>query len=358
MSIVNNMDTESRPIKWVFDEFKKGNLFVDESFQRNYIWIRKDRISLLETIILGYPIPEIYLWETGTDPNSGDTKYSIIDGQQRIRTIGNFIDNDLKLTASGLEFDDGSYKDKHFDDLAPHLRSGMWAYKISIRFVKQAVVRDDIVKMFLRLNRTSNALNPQELRNAEFNGKFLKASEAAANLEFWKKWNLFSEHEIRRMQDIQFASTLLIFVRSGFEDETTQSAINRMYDMYSDEYPDQANDIAYIEAALYLLDLVLMNAPNIADTLKKKTHLYSIFTLFVALMQGNVDEPLLAKELSDWFQWTEGIIDPPEEWAEPVSEYRRLSQEGVQKKSNRLRRYEILSEFVTHALTGLDPRSA
>jgi hypothetical protein len=47
MTVVNNTDTESRPIKWIVDEFKKGNLFIDDSFQRNYVWIKKDRTSLI-----------------------------------------------------------------------------------------------------------------------------------------------------------------------------------------------------------------------------------------------------------------------------------------------------------------------
>ncbi len=346
MNIISNMDTESRPIKWVFDEFKKGNLFIDESFQRNYIWIRKDRVSLVETLLLGYPIPEIYLWETGTDPNTGDTKYSIVDGQQRLRTIGQFIDGDLKLTDSGLEFDNPEYRTKTFEQLSPELRSALWSYKISIRFIKQAVLRDDIVKMFLRLNRTSNSLNPQELRNAEFGGEFLKASESVASLSFWKKWNIFSEGEIRRMTDIQFASTLLIFVRSGFEDETTQSAINKMYDLFNDHYPDKDKDIAKISDTIKLIDAVINRNPLLAITLQRKTHFYSIFTLcFVAKENPNIDTAALSDSLASWFSWHDQQTTPDEKWAKSVDEYRRLSQEGVQKKANRLARHQLLERF-------------
>ena len=346
MSIISNMDTESRPIKWVFDEFKKGNLFVDESFQRNYIWIRKDRISLMETVILGYPIPEIYLWATGTDPNTGETKYSIIDGQQRIRTIGQFIDGKLKLTDAGLEFEDPNYRNKTFDELSPEIRSALWSYKISIRFVKQAVQREDIVKMFLRLNRTSNALNPQELRNAEFGGEFLKASEAVAELPFWKRWQVFSDSEIRRMSDIQFASTLLIFIRSGFEDETTQSAINKMYDLLNENYPDKDANIAQIIETVNFLDSVISENPSLASTLQRKTHLYSIFTLcYAAKGKQNIDIKALSGSLMNWFDWHDQRSAPDPKWTEAIAEYRRLSQEGVQKKSNRLARHELLENF-------------
>lgn len=347
MSIISNMVTESRPVKWVFDEFSKGNLFVDESFQRNYTWIRKDRISLMETIILGYPIPEIYLWETGTDPNTGDTKYSIIDGQQRIRTLGSFIDCELKLTDSGLEFQDSVYKGKTFEELDPKLRSLIWAYKISIRFVKEAVSRDDIVKMFLRLNRTSNALNPQELRNAEFDGQFLRACEDVASIEFWKKWSIFSDNEIRRMQDIQFASTLLIFVKSGFEDETTQTAINKMYDLFNETYPSAETDIKKIQDVLDLIDDILKSQPELVSALGKKTHLYTTFTVAYSLVGvKELDVGVLAKILRTWFSWTEQQIVVPDVYVNEVANYRRLSQEGVQKKTNRLSRFSILQKYV------------
>ncbi|MFL9670403.1 DUF262 domain-containing protein [Variovorax sp. AB1(2024)] len=347
MTIVSNMITESRPIKWVFDEFKKGNLYVDESFQRNFTWIRKDKISLLETIILGYPIPEIYLWETSTDPTTGDTKYSVIDGQQRIRTLGLFIDGDLKLTDSGLEFSDAAYRGKSFEDLSSAMRSDIWSYKISIRFVNSAVHRDDIVKMFLRLNKTSNALNPQELRNAEFNGEFLKASERVAQLEFWRRWNLFSDTEIRRMQDIQFASTLLIFIRSGFEDETTQSAINKMYDLYNDSYPQIDADIASIEAALSILNELLARSAYLQTPWKKKTHLYTVFTVAAWLAKMNMTNwDAITVALDNWFMWTELNDVPPEEYTGRLYEYHRLSQEGVQKKANRLARFAILTEYL------------
>lgn len=346
MTIILNIDTESRPIKWVFDEFKKGNLFVDESFQRNYIWINKDRVSLMETIILGYPIPEIYLWETGTDPNSGETKYSIVDGQQRIRTIGQFIEGKLKLTDAGLDFHDTEYRGRKFDELGPELRSALWSYKISIRFIKQVVQRDDIVKMFLRLNRTSNALNPQELRNAEFSGEFLKASESIAAFDFWKKWAVFSESEIRRMTDIQLASTLLIFVRSGFEDETTQSAINKMYDMLNEHYPDKISDVSEVLRTIKFIDRLVTENQSLASMLKRKTHFYSIFTLcFVAKGKPTINTTALSNALVSWFSWYDQQSVPDQKWAESVAKYRRLSQEGVQKKSNRFARHKILENF-------------
>lgn len=347
MTIIENMTTESRPVKWVYDEFRAGRLFVDESFQRKSIWLRKDKISLIETVILGYPIPEIYLWATGTDPESGDTRYSIVDGQQRIRTVGEFISNDFRLTDSGLEFRDADYRGADFDSLGVSRKTAIWSYNISIRFVKQAVVRDDIIKMFLRLNRTDNSLNPQELRNAEFNGEFLTASVEVAALKFWRRWEIFSDNDIRRMLDVQFASTLLIFVRSGFDDETTQSAINRMYDLFSEHYANKDSDIGEIAAVLESLHFLVQSNVFLQKAVKKKTHLYTLFTVVFALRKmSGIDFVRVGAALGNWYEWLDSKVSPPPEWEDEVADYLRLSQEGVQKKANRMSRYGIILDYV------------
>lgn len=346
MSIVNNTAVESRPIKWLVEELRKSNLFVDDSFQRNYVWINKDRISLIETILLGYSIPEIYLWESDTDPDSGETRYSIIDGQQRIKTISQFINGDLKLTDSGLEFKTAPYRGKRFDELTNEEKSAVWSYKVSIRFVNKSVTRDDIIKMFLRLNKTSNALNPQELRHAEFHGEFLNASVKVASLPHWKKWATFSDMELRRMGDVQFASTLLIFARSGFEDETTQSSINRYYDLLNENYPGKDKDIEAVIETLDYIDKLIAVQPEIKDLLRKKTHAYTIFTLADSLKKSQQTIKDSAAKLICWYEWQESDSQVDKAYVEAAEEYRRLTLEGVQKKSNRYRRYEILSKYM------------
>jgi len=346
MKVTDNTTVESRPIKWILDEFRKGNLFVDDSFQRNYVWLTKDRISLIETILLGYSIPEIYLWETDTNPMTGDTRYSIIDGQQRIRTINQFVSGDLRLTDSGLEFKTASYRGKEFDPLDDNQKRDFWSYKVSVRFVNKHVSREEIIKMFLRLNKTSNALNPQELRHAEFHGEFISASFQIASLHHWKEWSTFTDLEVRRMSDIQFASTLLIYIRSGFEDETTQSSINKFYDLFNEEYPDKAEDIAATRETLDYLKDIIDQSPRLADALQKKTHAYTIFTLANLLMNTHHSTQGVGDRLALWFEWNDGKTPPPEHYEKLVEEYRRLTSEGVQKKANRQRRFEILRSYL------------
>ncbi len=109
---INYIAVESRPVKWLVDGLKIQNIVVDNSFQRRYVWVERDRISLIETILLGYPIPEIYLWQNATDPDTSDTQYSVVDGQQRLGTVQSFINDEFKLNRGSLDNTEATYSGK------------------------------------------------------------------------------------------------------------------------------------------------------------------------------------------------------------------------------------------------------
>jgi hypothetical protein len=345
---VEFIDVESRPVKWLIDNMRDGNIVIDNSFQRRYVWTPKDKVALIETILLGYPIPEIYLWQNDTDPETGDTIFSVVDGQQRLGAVLDFINNNLRLNKSGLENTEAAYAGKMFKDLESDPKSDIWKYKFSIRFIKESISKDQIIKVFLRLNRTSISLNPQELRNAEFNGKFIVLADEISKMPFWEKYKIFNTGDLRRMQDIQFISTLLIFLRKGIEEETTQKSINSVYDQYNENYPEAEEDAGLIQAVLDIIDKVVDSKPESTEIVKKKTHLYTVFLLCYYLKLTQVENyEEISDKLNIWFRnyITENIFNEQTK-DRLLMEYRSLSQEGVQKKANRQRRFDILKEYI------------
>ena len=166
MKLIEQIDIQPQTAKWLYDLSQKGLLEVDNSFQCNYVWTVKNQTQLIESILIGYPIPEIYLWNTGTDENTGDTKYSIIDGQQRCGAVFQFIANTYKLKESHLDPNNpklSTIKNRLFKDLETEDKKAIWSYVFSIRLVRSQVVRISIINMFLRLNSNNMTLNPQKL---------------------------------------------------------------------------------------------------------------------------------------------------------------------------------------------------
>lgn len=343
MRINNLIQNDNKQIKWIKDEFEKENLFVDNSFQRRYVWLKKHQIHLIETILLGYVIPEIYIWGVGTNPDTGDTKYSIVDGQQRIGAIVNFINDKYSLTKNYLSNENASYAGKKFSQLGPEDKKNIWGYALSCRIIPENVTREDITAIFLRLNSTDKSLNPQELRNAEYNGLFLKNALAIANLDFWNKHNVFNADSLRRMGDVEFISSILIFLRKGIESEITQEAINQTYDLYNEQYDEAESDKQLFTRILECLELISEKdqTGNIETFFQKKTHLYTLIISIYKFVRN--DRSMTEKQMENLIAFYKQYEQSHETFAE---EYKTLLQSGTRTKQNRLKRVTILSKVI------------
>jgi Protein of unknown function DUF262 len=345
--LVDKINFERKPIKWLYDQLKSELLFVDDSFQRKFVWTEKNQVQLIETILTGYPIPEIYVWENETDPRTGETKHSVIDGQQRLMAIFNYLNDVFALKLSYIEVKDASYKNSKFSQLSDEQKSDFWKYPFAVRIVKNSISREEIVRMFLRLNKTNANLNPQELRNAEFEGLFLELSQELANNIFWERHQLFNKLGIRRMLDIQFVSNILVFFRFGFDEEISQASINRAYDTFNVEYKEYESDKKLFETLLDLADKMFEKYPNSINLFKRTTHLYTLFTTLYYYYRkySGIPEPNLERyanlsmnyENEEQFMTVFGV-----EKIHLLREYKALALEGTQKKSNRQRRFEIV----------------
>lgn len=70
---------------------KKGELIYAPYYQRNFVWDMKDQIEFIETILLGYPCPEIFIAEGKRDLERNIKYIHVIDGQQRLTTIKDLL---------------------------------------------------------------------------------------------------------------------------------------------------------------------------------------------------------------------------------------------------------------------------
>ncbi|MCX6674347.1 MAG: DUF262 domain-containing protein [Methanothrix sp.] len=89
-------DKNDRSIFELYRRFQRGDLNLDPEFQRNYVWDDKRASLLVESVLLEIPIPVIYLAE------EIDGKFTIIDGQQRLRSFFRFIYSNTPMLASGM----------------------------------------------------------------------------------------------------------------------------------------------------------------------------------------------------------------------------------------------------------------
>lgn len=355
MKLIEQIDIQPQNSKWLFDLDRNGLLIIDDSFQRNYVWLKKHQIKLIESILLGSPIPEIYIWNVGTDSETGDTKYSIIDGQQRTGALFQYIKNDYALTANSLDNESLIFekiKGKKFQELDTEYKQAIWSYIFSIRLVRNNVSRIEIVNMFLRLNSHNMTLNPEELRNAQFEGEFITLASELSELEFWDDNKIFGLSDRRRMKDITFVSNLLIFQRSGLDEEITFSNVNRIYDLYNEKYDEKDLDRRNFIATLEIINNLIHGVELRQAFFGSKVHLYTAFTYFYKyiLLNKKVSNGVLTSYINFIENYNnevelKKIFDSHQEI---IAEYKTITKEGTNKKSNRRRRLEIIKELVEY----------
>lgn len=138
-------------------------------YQRRLRWGKKQKSLLIESLFLNIPIPPIFLFESDL------ARYEVMDGQQRLNAIHSYLTNDFKLSGlQKLSFLNG----KRYTKLPPKLKRALDRASISAIVLLQETRSDRrdpfLVRryVFERLNTGGQKLNPQEMRNSIYRGKF------------------------------------------------------------------------------------------------------------------------------------------------------------------------------------------
>jgi hypothetical protein len=151
-------------IRTLWDRYKTNELNLNPDFQRHYVWNDKQASNLIESLLLKVPIPAIFL------ALKEDGSKDVIDGQQRLTSIFNYMDD--KFALLGINKENTAYYNKKFSDLDKKSQNLIKNYYISAIEINIEKNPDIIYDMFKRINSGSVRLNPQELRNSVYRGKY------------------------------------------------------------------------------------------------------------------------------------------------------------------------------------------
>lgn len=353
MKLIKNIIPTQYDISRLKCMFDSNSLFIDNSFQRRYVWEEKHKIALIETILLGYDIPAIYIWQQEPNPTTGEIRYSIVDGQQRTGAIVSFINNEFPLTKKYLIGQPGAaWENMYFNDLPDNFKRDIWSYPLRTMEINREVPISEIKTMFLRLNITNKALNPQELRNAQFNGKFIRLAIEISEWSFWSKNAIFSNNDIRRMKDVEFVSHLLIFLRKGMKIATSQATINNIYDSYNDVYPEAKLDSETCESILCFIQRVIDELGlEYASKINKITHIYTLFVSAYAFMVENFYGKSDNEIVTAVCNFYRGYFSESQE-NNYIKTYMLFAHDAVASVNSRLERYNSLTSYVKENING------
>lgn len=204
-------------------QLEKGNIDLNPSFQRRDAWSEKEKSKLIESLMLGLPVPPIILAESKNKKNS----YIVIDGKQRLLSIRRFYSNvtekdfkELKeknvfkqLKLKGLEILT-DLNGKTYEQIG--IEGTDYITNLDNQSIRTIVIKNwpdeaFLYTVFLRLNTGSKKLSPQELRQALKPGPFLEfLDEQTGNSDEIKKM-LNNKNPDPRMKDIELALRFYAF---------------------------------------------------------------------------------------------------------------------------------------------------
>lgn len=148
-------------------------LVLAPDFQRNKVWKTEQKHELIESLLMGIPIPVIYVFE-----NEQGVK-QMVDGRQRVSTIIDFMNNRFALSKLGLLH---QFNGARFKDLPPLYRSKLERYQLLVYVIEPPTPERVKYDIFDRVNRGGTQLNNQEMRNALYCGESTRLLQELSQL--------------------------------------------------------------------------------------------------------------------------------------------------------------------------------
>lgn len=162
-------------LKRLVEDRKEVN--IAPSYQRGDVWSPLQRSELVESILMGIPLPIIYLFE------AKDGKKQVVDGRQRITTILSFLNDEFALKDLKIL---PQYNKMKFSELPSKARGIFEDYQISCYVIQPPTAERVKYDIFDRVNRGGTKLNSQEMRNALYRGHATKMIDRISESQEFK----------------------------------------------------------------------------------------------------------------------------------------------------------------------------
>lgn len=321
---------------------------LNPSYQRNFIWSPDDQKELIDSVLIGYPLPNFFVYEI-------KLKYfEMVDGQQRSKTIYRFVKG--LITSSKKS---GSLKFENVDN------SKFLNYKLPVILIKNLTEKDSLKDFYVLINKKGIHLNTPEINKSEYHDSlFLKLASEVLTYQKLINLNLFTEASVKRMNDRAFIEELLGYLKLGIKDKKIPVETIYQDDINSKEF-EALKEQFYL--TIDRID-VLNNIRPIRNTrYKQKNDFYTLFS-FVHENQ-NLDQKVINYQyqillvLDGVDKDGKQFIRPTNDQCKPLKEYAincvsqsnsknardsRLSFLNAILKNNALKHNEILTDVLNY----------
>lgn len=247
---MDRVDYESLIIQDLLNLHSKKELDTNPWFQRRSVWLNPQKSYLINTLFERKPIPAIYIRHR-IDLEKGLSVKQIVDGQQRTRAV--------------ISYYNGEFSARHpehtklikYNQLTNKQKEHFLITALPVGYLLGATDAD-VIDIFARINSISKTLNGQEKRNARFSGEFKQFSvtEAVKRTAFWRDYNIFSDNDIARMNEVLFISDTSINLMDGISTQTSArlDSYYKKYDLDFERMPEIRDRLERVFETIITLD--------------------------------------------------------------------------------------------------------
>lgn len=310
----------------VYQLIDEGKLTLRPDFQRKFVWTNEHQEAFIDTILNGLPFPEIYVCEGEIDVNRLRTTRLVIDGQQRLTTIRNYIEGRHEHPPAKIPT---------YQDLTEAQKEGFINYQIVMRDLGK-IDEETTREIFRRINLTKFKLDDVEIHNAVYDGHFIQAAKIILeNIEL-EQYGVLRESEFTRMADLHFMLLVMATIENGgyfAQDREVEPKVSSL----NDEYPNKDHMIALLLKTFAIIKDI--NLPIDSMWFRKS----NFFTLVVEIafhvteLPGNFREKLLELE--------ENVMENKNNTGSDFYKYYSYMYQATHGRSARVIRSEFFNKY-------------
>lgn len=267
-SDTKDLSIKGESIQSLYGSYLSKVFLVNRRYQRKLVWTIEEKMSFIDSIINGYPVPLVLLAEVTTGKGR---QLEIIDGMQRMNAIMSFIDQEFDIDAKYFDLDtmadtkllkDEGKVIQKTEVLDRSLCAKIVRYQIPLS-VFQDADNSHIDEVFRRLNSGGRHLSNQELRQAGAVSKFasivrklstnIRGDSSASDILdlnsmknisitnknlaygicvsdiFWVKNNIISKEDLRQSKDEEVIADIVAWISLDKGVRSSSDILNQIY---------------------------------------------------------------------------------------------------------------------------------
>jgi Protein of unknown function DUF262 len=362
MKLKESIPSNSVKIIELYNKIDSEILDTSPDFQRKLVWKKHHKYSFIETILMNFPFPEVYIASSEIDVKNKKYKEIVVDGKQRLTAIVEYI--------KGINDFEFQNKISSFEDLEDSEKKDFLNYLVTVKDLKD-MDYPKITDVFQRINSTEYSLNANERLNALFgDGEFalfckqivdsnfnpfgdetdivLKEKDKIYLNTFFTNNQIFSENDISRMFDVQY---IMLIVSTLLEGEYFGRSlkINEYLEKYNSTFSIYQIPLEYILNSLEIINKFKFSEKSYWYN---KANLFTLIIEFAKINKENIDFEKLEQHLLEFETKVDLYFSDDESIniSDDEKKYFEVARQGSHEKSSRIHRGKIIKNIIKESL--------